>query len=232
VPSIVSGVRLRCASRSAHCGCAQSAISWGRVSRSVPRGGRAQDVNLATHREPALETRHHPGQSISLDTNQEMRCASQTAEIMASHASNDEHHMVVSVCACMTDLASTYGATNSERASSTPRVWYDDIFARRCSETTVIEGKCCLCERRTPGQFRHTALLSEEGYSCKSRHCALWKIRHTSSVNALMHDLVTWISLKLSLKCLNILLLIHRKSSSNNLMWITYTPHEINCVSR
>jgi hypothetical protein len=143
---------------------------------------------------------------------------------MASHASNDEHHMVVSVCACMTDLASTYGATNSERVSSTPRVWYDDIFARRCSETIVIEGKCCLCERRTPGRFRHTALLSEEGYSSKSRHGALWKSRHTSRVNALMHNLVTWISLNLSLKCLNILLLIHRKSSSSNLMWTTFTP--------
>lgn len=36
-PFIVSGVRLRCASRSVHCRCAQSAISWGRASRSVPR---------------------------------------------------------------------------------------------------------------------------------------------------------------------------------------------------
>jgi hypothetical protein len=143
---------------------------------------------------------------------------------MASHASNDEHHMAVSVCACMTDLASTYGATNSERALSTPRVWYDDIFAQRCSKTTVIEGKCCLCERRNPGQFCYTALVSEEGYSSKSHHCALWKSRLTSSVNALMHDLVTWISLNLSWKCLNILFLIHRKSSSSNLMWTTYTP--------
>jgi hypothetical protein len=139
-----------------------------------------------------------------------MRCASQIAEIMASYASNDEHHMVVSVCDCMTDSASTVGATNSERASSTPRVWYDDIFALCSSETTVIEGKCCLCERRTPAQFRYTALLSEEGYSCESHHYSLWKSRHTSSVNALMHHLVTWISLNLSWKCLSILLLVHR----------------------
>jgi len=71
--------------------------------------------------------------------------ASQTAEIMANYASNDEHHMVISVCAYMTDSVSTVGATNSERASSTPRVWYDDIFARCCSETTVIgENAACV----------------------------------------------------------------------------------------
>ena len=89
---------------------------------------------------PILEMRHHPGQSLSLDTNQQMRCACRIAETMANYASKDEHRMVISVCAYMTDSISTVGATNSERASSTPRVWYDDIFARCCSETTVIGG--------------------------------------------------------------------------------------------
>ena len=189
---------MRCASRSVHCGCAQSAISWGRASRSVPRGDRARNVNLATHREPVLETRHHPGQSISLDTNQQMRCAYRIAELIANYASKDEHHMVISVCAYMTDSVSTVGATNSEWASSTPRVWYDGISARCCSEITVIGGECCLCGRRTPGQFRYTTLLSEEGYSSESHHYALWKSRHTSSVYALMHDSIPWISLNLS----------------------------------
>jgi len=113
--------------------------------------------------EPILETRHHPGQSLSLDTNQRIRCACQIAETMANYASKDEHHMVISVCAYMTDSISTVGAINSERASSTPRVWYDGIFALCCSVPTVIGGECCSCGRRTPWQFGYTAFLSEEG---------------------------------------------------------------------
>jgi len=169
-PSIVSGVRLRCASKSVRCGCAQSAISWGRASRSLPSGDRAQNVNLATHREPVLETRHHPGQSVSLDTNQQMRCAYRIAGFMANYASNDEHYMVVSVCACTTDWTSPVGATNSERASSAPRVWYDDIFAQ-CSSGTTVDARVSV---KLPG-------------SSVIRHFFLWKSRHTSSVNELMH---------------------------------------------
>lgn len=70
-------------------------------------------------------------------------------------AKSGEHHIVVTVRACMTRRQLP------ERVFSIPRVWYDNMFARRCSEATVIEGSFA-CESAEPQLVRCLVFLAKD----------------------------------------------------------------------